>query len=43
MINKIFVTGTDTDIGKTFVTLGLSLLTQNRGLKMEQKSKIQPI
>lgn len=33
MINKIFVTGTDTDIGKTFVTLGLSLLTQNRGLK----------
>ena len=33
MINKIFVTGTDTDIGKTFVTLGLSLLTQNEGLK----------
>lgn len=33
MINKIFVTGTDTDIGKTFVTLGLSLLTRNRGLK----------
>lgn len=33
MIKQIFVTGTDTDIGKTFVTLGLSLLTQNRGLK----------
>lgn len=33
MINKIFITGTDTDIGKTFVTLGLSLLTQNEGLK----------
>lgn len=33
MINKIFVTGTGTDIGKTFVTLGLSLLTQNRCLK----------
>lgn len=33
MINKIFVTGTDTNVGKTFVTLGLSLLSQNKGLK----------
>lgn len=33
MIKQIFITGTDTDIGKTFVTLGLSLLTQNLGFK----------
>ncbi len=33
MNKKIFITGTDTDIGKTFVTLGLSLLTQNLGFK----------
>jgi len=34
MNNSIFITGTDTDIGKTFVSVGLCLAKENRGLKV---------
>ena len=32
--NSIFITGTDTDIGKTFVSAGLCLALKNKGLKV---------
>ena len=32
--NSIFITGTDTDIGKTFVSLGLCLALKKMGLKV---------
>lgn len=34
MNNSIFITGCDTDIGKTFVSLGLCLALENKGLKV---------
>lgn len=34
MNNSIFITGTDTDIGKTFVSIGLCLALENKGLKV---------
>lgn len=34
MNNSIFITGTDTDIGKTFVSVGLCLAQENKGLKV---------
>lgn len=34
MNNSIFITGTDTDIGKTFVSVGLCLAKENEGLKV---------
>jgi len=34
MNNSIFITCTDTDIGKTFVSVGLCLAKENRGLKV---------
>ena len=33
-MKSIFITGTDTDIGKTFVSLGLALAAENKGLKV---------
>lgn len=33
-MKKIFITGVDTDIGKTFVSLGLALGAQNKGVKV---------
>jgi len=33
-MRKIFITGVDTDIGKTFVSLGLALKEENKGLKV---------
>ena len=33
-MKTIFITGTDTDIGKTFVSLGLALFAQDKGLKV---------
>ena len=33
-MKKIFITGVDTDIGKTFVSLGLALSNENKGLKV---------
>lgn len=32
--NSIFITGVDTDIGKTFVSVGLCLALENNGLKI---------
>ena len=34
MNNSIFITGTDTDIGKTFVSIGFCLALENKGLKV---------
>lgn len=34
MNNSIFITGTDTDIGKTFISIGLCLALENKGLKV---------
>lgn len=34
MNKSIFITGTDTDIGKTFVSVGLCLALENKGLKV---------
>lgn len=34
MNNSIFITGIDTDIGKTFVSVGLCLALENKGLKV---------
>jgi dethiobiotin synthetase len=34
MNNSIFITGTDTNIGKTFVSIGLCLALENKGLKV---------
>lgn len=34
MNNSIFITGTDTDIGKTFTSVGLCLALENKGLKI---------
>ena len=34
MNKSIFITGTDTDIGKTFVSIGLCLAQENKGLKV---------
>lgn len=34
MNNSIFITGTDTDIGKTFVSVGLCLALKNKGLNV---------
>lgn len=34
MNNSIFITGTDTDIGKTFVSVGLCLALENKGLNV---------
>ena len=34
MNNSIFITGCDTDIGKTFVSIGLCLALENKGLKV---------
>ena len=34
MNKSIFITGTDTDIGKTFVSVGLCLTLENKGLKV---------
>ena len=34
MNKTIFITGTDTDIGKTFVSVGLCLALENKGLKV---------
>lgn len=33
-MKNIFITGVDTDIGKTFVSIGLLLSSQNKGLKV---------
>ena len=34
MNNSIFITGTDTNIGKTFVSLGIALFLKNKGKKI---------
>ena len=36
---QVFVTGTDTGIGKTFVTAGLAAVMQSLGYKAAQKKK----